>query len=83
MSKTAKLKAYLQTGASVTPKQIKSMFKIANPSAAIFTLRQEGLCVYSNEATLYTGEKTTKYRVGAPSKRMVALAAQFGAFDKR
>lgn len=78
MSKTAKLESYLKTGASVTAKQIKSMFKLANPTAAVSELRRKGVCIYSNEATLYTGAKTTKYRVGTPSKAMVAAAFQAG-----
>lgn len=78
MSKLAKLEAYLNTGSAVTAKQIKSMFKLANPTAAVFELRRQGVCIYSNPATLYTGEKTTKYRVGTPSKAMVAAAFAAG-----
>jgi len=78
MSKIAKLESYLQTGAVVTAKQIKSMFKLASPTAAVSDLRRKGVCIYSNEATLYTGIKTTKYRVGRPSKAMVAAAFQAG-----
>jgi hypothetical protein len=78
MSKLAKLESYLVDGGVVTAKQIKSMFKLANPTAAVSELRRRGVAIYSNPATLYTGEKTTKYRVGTPSKAMVAAAFAAG-----
>jgi hypothetical protein len=31
-------------------------------------------CIYSNKATLHDGTETVKYRIGKPSKRMVAIA---------
>lgn len=81
MSKLNSLKSYLVTGATVTPKQIKSMFGIANPSAAIHALRSEGLCVYTNTATLKNGTQTVKYRVGKPTREMVQVAHMLGLFN--
>jgi len=81
MSKTAKLEAFLSAGNTVTAKQIKSMFKLSNPTAAISQLRREGVCIYSNDSKLYSGEKVTRYRVGTPSRAMVAAAAAAGAFS--
>ena len=79
MSKTERLKQYLQTGAQVTPKQVSAMFGISRPSAAIHQLRQEGVCIYTNPVTLKrTGEQTVKYRIGTPSKAMVAAAFAAG-----
>jgi hypothetical protein len=75
MSKTAKLATYMQTtGASLTAKQIKSQFGLKNPHEAVRQMRQDGICVYANEATLSKGGKTIKYRVGRPTKAMVAAA---------
>lgn len=74
MSKQAKLLKYLQTGASVTPRQISGSFGLANPHDAIYQMRQQGFCVYTNKATLSNGSETTKYRIGTPSRRMVAVA---------
>lgn len=81
MSKTTKLATYMQTsGASLTAKQISNQFGLKNPREAIRQLRQDGICVYANEATLAKGGKTTKYRVGRPTKAMVAAAyASFGS----
>ena len=74
MSKQAKLLNYLSTGAEVTAKQISGSFGLKNPHDAIHQLRNQGYCVYGNKATLADGTATTKYRIGKPSKRIVALA---------
>jgi hypothetical protein len=78
MSKINKLASYLKSGKTVTPKQITSMFGLKNPTAAVHQLRSAGVCVYANPATLYDGTRTTKYRVGAPTKAMVQAAHQLG-----
>lgn len=74
MSKQAKLLSYLQTGAQVTAKQIAGSFGLKNPHDAIHQLRNQGHCIYANPAKLSDGTKTTKYRIGSPSKRMVQIA---------
>ena len=74
MSKQAKLLNYLQSGAEVTARQISGSFGLSNPHDAIYQLRNQGHCIYGNKATLSDGTETTKYRIGKPSRRMVALA---------
>jgi predicted transcriptional regulator len=74
MSKQAKLLNYLSTGAEVTARQIAGSFGLKNPHDAIHQLRNQGHCVYSNKATLADGTETTKYRIGKPSRKMVAIA---------
>ena len=74
MSRQAKLLSYLQTGAEVTARQIHGSFGLKNPHDAIHNLRAQGHCIYSNRAKLHDGTETTKYRIGKPSKRMIALA---------
>jgi predicted transcriptional regulator len=78
MSRQAKLLSYLQTGAEVTARQIHGSFGLKNPHDAIHQLRSQGYCIYSNRAKLSDGSATTKYRIGKPSKRMVALANMIG-----
>lgn len=73
MSKQAKLLSHLQSGAQVTAKQIAGTFGLKNPHDAIHQLRAQGHCIYANRAKLADGTATTKYRIGAPSKRMVAI----------
>lgn len=78
MSKQAKLLNYLSTGASVTARQISGSFGLKNPHEAIRQLRTQGYCIYGNKTTLADGSETTKYRIGKPTKRMVALASLVG-----
>lgn len=80
MTKLNKLEKYLKSGASATPRQITGMFNIANPSAAIHQLRSNGLCVYTNRATLRNGTQTVKYNVGKPTKKMVQALHALGFF---
>ena len=74
MSKQAKLLNYLSTGAQVTARQISGSFGLKNPHGAIHELRNQGHCIYSNKAKLADGSETVKYRIGRPTKRMVAIA---------
>jgi predicted transcriptional regulator len=74
MSKHAKLLNYLQNGNEVTAKQIEGTFGIKSPSRAVHYLREQGNCIYANKVTLSDGTESTKYRIGKPSKRMVAVA---------
>lgn len=74
MSKQGKLLKYLQSGAAVTSKQIAGSFGLKNPGRAIHALREQGHCIYSNASTLSNGTVTTKYRIGTPTRRMVAVA---------
>jgi len=76
MSRQAKLLKYLESGNSVTARQIEGSFGLKNPHGAIYNLRNEGHCIYSNPAKLSDGSETTKYRIGTPTKRMVAIAAR-------
>ena len=81
MTKAQRLLAFLESGSTATSKQIKGMFGIANPSAVVSQLRSEGNCVYANATKLRDGTPVTKYRLGTPSKAMVARAAAAGFFS--
>lgn len=74
MSKQAKLLNYLQTGAEVTARQISGSFGLKNPHGTIHSLREQGYCIYSNKAVLADGTETVKYRLGKPTRKMVAIA---------
>jgi hypothetical protein len=80
MTKLSRLEAYLKSGSTATPRQITGMFGLQNPTAAIHALRSKGVCVYANEATLSTGERTVKYAVGTPTKKMIQMAHTLGLF---
>ena len=68
---TALLEA-LKKGEELTAKQITSRFGIANPTATISNLRFAGYAVYANEHTDTNGRVTTKYRLGKPSRAVIA-----------
>lgn len=83
-SKSGKLAQALQNGEVLTAAQIKSRFQIANPTAAVSALRlQNGLAVYGNVGKDSKGNQVTRYRVGAPSKRVVAAGYQALAAAKK
>ena len=74
MSATSSLIKYLQSGKTVTAKQITARFGLANPHEAVRQLRMKGYAVYANNSTLWNGETTTRYRLGTPSRKMIAAA---------
>ena len=78
MSNTAKLLNAFEQGKEFTAKQISASFKLKNPHEAVRQLRNKGYAIYANEKTMSRGGKAIKYRLGQPSRRMVALAAQMG-----
>jgi predicted transcriptional regulator len=78
MSRQAKLLQVLQSGKEVTTSQIRGQFGIAHPGSAIRNLREQGYCVYSNTRTDSKGIPVVKYRIGAPSRVMVATAYRQG-----
>jgi hypothetical protein len=55
---------------------MQSMFGVRNPSAVVNELRNEGNAIYRNTRTLSNGEKISFYRLGTPTKRMVAAGIQ-------
>lgn len=75
MTKQAKLLAALKTGESFTAKQIAKRFSLKDPVASVRNLREQGHCIYANPAKMWDGTQTTKYRLGTPTRAMVAAAA--------
>lgn len=74
MSKTQKLINHLAKGNQVTAKEISGKFGLANPHEAIRQIRMKGYAVYNNPVTLRDGTPSSKYRIGTPSRAMVAAA---------
>jgi len=77
MSKSAKARvlAYLSKDSefnTLTANKMQSVFGIANPSATINELRNEGHAIYLNTRVNSNGDKVAFYRLGSPTKRMVA-----------
>ena len=61
-----------------TVAQARNMFKIRNVTARIAELRREGHCIYTNSKKLEDGRKIQFYRIGKPSKELIAAAYQSG-----
>lgn len=74
MSKIDSVLTALQNGEELTAAQISSRFRAGNPHDVVRVLRERGHAVYLNERTNSKGEITMKYRLGTPSRAMVAAA---------
>jgi hypothetical protein len=70
MSQNDRLVRYLSTGRTISAAQARSRFGIRNLRARVNDLRSEGFCVYTNRG------ETTTYRMGRPSRSIVAAAYQ-------
>jgi len=73
MSKQDLLLKHLRNGKVFTAKQISASFGIAHPASTIRNLREQGYCIYANDAVV-NGTKVVKYRLGQPTRKMVAIA---------
>lgn len=73
VTKTNRLIEALRNGEELTAKQITARFGIANPTATVSDLRlRSGFAVYANQRIDSRGRTTTKYRLGNPSRAIVA-----------
>ena len=75
-TKTAKVIAALEDGAELTAKQISARYGVGNPRALISSLRMQGFSVYLNKRTNGFGDTYSKYRLGTPSRGVVAAGNQ-------
>ena len=76
VTKTAKVSAALESGVELTGKQIESRYNVANARALISSLRMQGYAVYLNKRTNGFGETYSKYRLGTPTRSVVAAGYQ-------
>ena len=72
LNKQERLLKALRDGEELTAKQINARFGIANPTATVSDLRYAGYAVYANPRKDTKGRKTTKYRIGNPSRKIIA-----------
>jgi hypothetical protein len=71
-TKTYKLFTALQAGESVSPSQAEKRFGIKNMSAEVSRIRQSGFAVYANRRVAKNHVEVTEYRIGKPSRKIVA-----------
>ena len=72
VTKQERLLEALRTGEELTAAQISARFGIANPTATVSDLRFNGFAVYANPSVDTKGRTSTKYRLGTPSRAVVA-----------
>lgn len=73
MTQKSKLRKAFFNGAELTSKQIRSQFKIASPTKVVSMLRlEDGLPIYANKHVDTKGRETTKFRLGTPSRAVIA-----------
>ena len=71
-TKQSRLLEALQSGEQLTAKQIAARFGVKNPTATVSDLRYAGFPVYANTRTDSKGRVSTKYRLGTPSREVIA-----------
>jgi hypothetical protein len=71
-TKTYKLFSALSNGERVSASQAQKRFGIKNISAEVSRVRQAGFAVYANTRMAGNGVQVTEYRIGAPSRKLVA-----------
>lgn len=72
VTKQSRVLEALQSGEELTAKQITARFGVKNPTATISSIRLNGFAVYANQRTNKLGDTYTKYRLGTPSRELVA-----------
>ena len=71
---TQRLLSFLLSGHDITAAPAQSRFGIVNVSARISEIRKAGYAVYLNEKTTSNGRTIKAYRIGNPTRKMVAVA---------
>lgn len=71
-TKTDKVLNALQSGRTLSSAQMRSQFGVGNPQAVIQTLRFRGFAIYLNTVTDTKGRSRNVYRLGNPSRAVVA-----------
>ena len=76
VTKSAKVIAALESGVELTGKQIESRYNVGNARVLISSLRMQGYPVYLNKRTNGFGDTYSKYRLGTPSRAVIAAGYQ-------
>lgn len=72
VTKSSRLLTALQNGEALTEGQISQRFGIKNPRATVSDLRFQGFAIYANQHKDTKGRVSTKYRIGNPTRAVVA-----------
>lgn len=74
MTATTRLLNALRSGEELTARQIQSRYSVASARGLVHSLRSQGYAIYMNRRVDTKGRVTLKYRLGTPSRSMVAAA---------
>ena len=72
MSNTNKVLEALQNGETLTAAQMTARYGVKNPHDVVRTLRNSGYAVYLNKTKNSKGETLSKYRLGNPTRAIIA-----------
>lgn len=79
VTKIDRVLAAFENGETLTTKQIRSRFGFASRNSvhsAVNSLRNRGYAIYTNESTNSKGETVNRYRLGNPTRAMVAAGIE-------
>ena len=81
MSMKSKMLSTLKEGSEVSGKQFAARFgtSVSSVASRVSELRREGYAIYNNRKTDTKGRVTYKYRLGTPTRKVVA--AGYRAID--
>ena len=71
-TKEAKVLSALQSGRTLSSAQLRAQFGAGNPQAVIQALRFKGFSIYLNTVTDTKGRSRNVYRLGTPSRAVIA-----------
>lgn len=71
-SKTFKVFTALHKGEKLTQSEAKKRFGVGNLSAEASRIRAAGYAVYADTRVAGNGVKVTEYRIGTPSRKLIA-----------
>ena len=71
-TKKAKVLTALQSGRTLSSAQIRAQFGAGNPQAVIQSLRFKGFPIYLNVVTDTKNRSRNVYRLGTPSRAVIA-----------
>ena len=71
-TKKERVLSALQSGRTLSSAQLKSHFGVGNPQSVIQSLRFEGFPIYLNTVTDTKGRSRNVYRLGTPSRAIIA-----------
>jgi hypothetical protein len=72
VTKESKVLSALQEGRTLSSAQMRAFFGTGNPQAVIQSLRFKGYPIYLNTVTDTKGRSRNVYRLGTPSKAVIA-----------